>query len=330
MTPLMYAALRRDLSCAQQLLSLGADLDILSHDGFVAYTYAFRSEHIDVALALREYMTLFFMVIVKSEAKRYHRVMEILGLVSRSAVHLTDVGRASLCFMASLAGLTDVVAKLLPTVKMDELDSFCMLVMAVEMDNDDLVNLLLAAGAEVSLGKEKKSTALHYAASNNDFTLILRLLDLGCGTDVRDAKGATPAYWAARAGNDEALHLLLEFDANVNVKDDLNVLPIHYAARYGYAAVVSELIEAGSLVEAIMVSWRTVLHEAAKSGMLMVVDILLNKGVFLNARCLEGWTPLHIAAYAGHGEVALRLIAAGADINATCDMGFTPLYIAAG
>lgn len=87
-----------------------------------------------------------------------------------------------------LTRLTKSIISLSPTVKIEDLDSFYMLVSTIKTNNNDLINLLIAASTKSSLGDENKIIALHYIVSKNNLTIFLRLLNLSCGVNVRDDK----------------------------------------------------------------------------------------------------------------------------------------------
>lgn len=67
--------------------------------------------------------------------------------------------------------------------------------------HDEVVALLLAAGADAGCQLEDGSTPLYISAQKGHARVLKRLLDAGAKSDVvRDADGATPLHVAALGG----------------------------------------------------------------------------------------------------------------------------------
>ena len=79
---------------------------------------------------------------------------------------------------------------------------------AVMSEKPELVQLLLDAGADVSVLAYGGLTPLHFAAMNDNCTIINMLLSAGADKSAKDDDGETAADIAAQYGNKKALSLL--------------------------------------------------------------------------------------------------------------------------
>ena len=105
-----------------------------------------------------------------------------------------------------------------------------------------VVELLLAAGADVKAKNNIGWTALHYAATRGYAAVAELLLAAGADVDAKSEYGSTALHFAAARGYDDVVELLLVAGADVEAKSNTGWTALHYAAQEGHAAVV-ELIE---------------------------------------------------------------------------------------
>ena len=73
------------------------------------------------------------------------------------------------------------------------------LMMACDRNNENIVDQLIRAGADVTL-RSPKTTPLHRAAGSNFYEVIPRLLALGADPKALDGAGRTPKQLARRRG----------------------------------------------------------------------------------------------------------------------------------
>ena len=143
--------------------------------------------------------------------------------------------------------------------------------------HENVVELLLAKGADVNAKGNSDRTPLHNAASGSKPNVARLLLTKGAKVNARMENGYTPLYLAARHGPRSVAELLLANGADVNARDDDGATPLHQAAEYGHKDVA---------------------------------ELLLAKGADVNIKCSDkGWTPLHQAIFYGHLDVARLLLA---------------------
>jgi ankyrin repeat protein len=75
-------------------------------------------------------------------------------------------------------------------------------------ESAEVVELLLARGADVTAKAEAEATPLHLAAARGNMTLTRRLLDMKADPRARMTDGKTPADFASERGHPEVANLL--------------------------------------------------------------------------------------------------------------------------
>ena len=112
-------------------------------------------------------------------------------------------------------------------------------------NRQEIVQLLLDNGANVTITNDWQETPLHFAASIGDTADILRqIIDKGANVNALDSTQATPLHWAAGSGSTENIELLLNREADVNAKDADGYTPLDYAAS---DTVVKMLVSRGGI-----------------------------------------------------------------------------------
>jgi ankyrin repeat protein len=186
---------------------------------------------------------------------------------------------------------------------------------AAANDDVDLVRALIKAGANVTLKNQLGTSALTEAAIIGSTPIIDALLEAGADPNTRNPEGETPLMAVARSGNVDAARRLLEGRADVNAKESWGgQSALMWAAAQGQAEMVRFLASKGADVNArgVIRQWeRKVITEPRPKDM--------NKG---------GFTPLLYAAREGCVACAQHLIAAGADPDLEDPERITPLNMA--
>jgi uncharacterized protein len=171
-------------------------------------------------------------------------------------------------------------------------------------------------------------TTLADAVERRDQAGVRALLQKGVDVNASQVDGTTALHWAAYNEDAETVALLLRARANVNAVNRYGVPPLALACTNGSAAIVKLLLEAGADANTTMKGGETVLMLAARSGNAEAVKALLARGAKHDARERHGQTALMWAAAEGNTAVVRALVEAGADIKATLDSGFTPFFLA--
>jgi uncharacterized protein len=191
------------------------------------------------------------------------------------------------------------------------------LITAVKIGDIEVVNKLIANGADVNVRDERGATALIIASMNGHAEVVTALLKKkGVKINAKDsAYGMTALMWASDNGYAEIVKALLaNKSVKVNVKCDYNdVTALMAASIHGYTEIVSALLARGANVNAKRNDGVTPLIFAAKNGHAEVVAALLAKGANVNAKDnVFGWTALMRASQGDHAEVVNLLKNAGA------------------
>lgn len=224
----------------------------------------------------------------------------------------------------------------------DEKDSLGQtpLQLASAFGSAEAVELLLAAGANVSHASNAGLTALHVTAG--DARKVRLLLDRGADVNARTQLGRTPLIVAASStGAADAVSLLLDKGADANAQDNAGVTPLLAAARVDDTPVAKLLLARGADATAVapgIGQSATAVMAAAYNGNAEIVRLLLARGarvdpvsrdyteVVKNGRVGFGRnTALHMATASGNAEVVKLILDAGAPVDPQDVRGATPL-----
>ena len=134
---------------------------------------------------------------------------------------------------------------------------------------------------------------------------------------AQDADGTTALHWAAHENDLPAVQRLIKQGANVNAKNDYGATPMSEAAVTGNAALLEALLEAGADAESPNADGQTALMVVARTGSVEAARVLIAHGAKVNA--VERWrgqTALMWAVAQGQPAMVRELIARGAQVNA--------------
>jgi uncharacterized protein len=207
---------------------------------------------------------------------------------------------------------------------------------AVYNGQHEVLQKLLAGGADVVVANEFGVTPLLQACRQGDVEAIRMLLAAGAQANTQFADGGTPLMRASASGSLAAVQLLLERGADVNVRErDQDQTALMWAAAKGHLPIVQALIAAGADVKAVARSnpltkpggvggrnWAdfsrgnlNALMFAVREGHEDVVRALLAAHADPNHRAPNGVSALMIAIDNDWLDIAGDLLAAGADVN---------------
>ncbi len=155
------------------------------------------------------------------------------------------------------------------------------------------------------------------AAMRGDRELVETLIATGADVNAAHGDGMTALHWAAERGDKEIAALLIS--AGANVKAGIRIgghTPLHLAAKRAQPEIAALLLEAGSDASApTSNTGATPLHlAAAAAGGEEVVSLLVDHGAHVDTReSSSGQTPLMFAASYNRAPVVKRLLKEGAD-----------------
>ncbi len=144
-----------------------------------------------------------------------------------------------------------------------------------------LVKVLLQRGADVSAAQGDGMTALHWAARGGNDELVQVLIYAGANLAATTRLGGyTPLHMAAGGGRADVIELLLDAGADPHAATTSGAAtPLHLAAGSGSAAAAGALLEHGAKVDAPEGRWgQTPLMFATSRGQLDVAKRLIAAG----------------------------------------------------
>lgn len=224
--------------------------------------------------------------------------------------------------------------------------------------HDDLVtaDLLIKAGAKVSIANREGATPMLLAAMNGNAAMIERLLKAGADPNAPLSQfGDTALMMASRTGKPDAVKMLLSHGAQVNAKETWgDTTALMWAVAEGYPAAVKMLIDAGANVntaskfvpsatgrgfegatprdskpnqpEQNASGLLTPLMFAAREGDLESAKLLVAAGAEIDVQGGDGKDALSLAIFNGGYSVASFLVDKGAKVNQYDAQRFTPLF----
>ena len=189
------------------------------------------------------------------------------------------------------------------------------LIEAVKSENNALVKILLAAGANTE-AVFKGATPLMWASSQGSLQIIETLKSFNASLDATDTQGNTAVAWAVKNSQEKAIRVLAEAGASIEIHNNKGKTPLMIGAEVADLNTLQALLESGARLENVDNEGRTALFDAVGSCNVGNVKFLLDAGAQMNREDSKGMTPLMEAAVKGCVGAARHLIDAGADIYA--------------
>lgn len=191
---------------------------------------------------------------------------------------------------------------------------------SVPGNNQDIVDLLLSNGAEITIFE---------AITLGKKDLIKSLLSKGTDINIENNMGLTPLYVSIVSRKREIAELLIDNGADINKKLQ-GLTPLIGTITFGEEKIAELLIKKGADINTVGDDGSTALSKAVDGGFTKLVDILLKKGADFNIKENRyKRTLLHTSALKGYSQIAGFLIEKGINVNEKDDKGKTPLYYAA-
>lgn len=143
------------------------------------------------------------------------------------------------------------------------------------------------------------------------------LLEAGADVNAVTDRGTHPLHAAAQNGYDKIMDRLLAAGATVDAANDAGQTPLFYAVRFGHPEMAEKLIARGASTQKVDKGGRTALHFSAGMGLLDSTRLLLANGAGADLNLVDhyGYSPLGLCRTWKRNEfaqVAKELEAAGA------------------
>jgi ankyrin repeat protein len=112
--------------------------------------------------------------------------------------------------------------------------------------NHELVELLVASGADVTIATEAGITPLHGAAKKGEPEIARVLMAHGANANAQTTEGMTPLHLASIYGQTQVVRLLLEHGADINAKDSKARTALAMAIERRHDEIVTLLKQQGA------------------------------------------------------------------------------------
>lgn len=350
-TPLLYAVEAGHTACAEVLLQAGASRLARTAEGQTLEQLAKAHPEIEALLAK------------SSEAPQQAITEESQEDTSTILLPTEDLFSGAPLAEAIHQKNSELVAKLIQEgldVHYKEHDKTPLVILAVQTRQAEILEQLLAAGADPEAPAANGDKALHVATTNGDtealkilinhradvnskangtgalIKAILAdkkecaelLLQAGANANEVSANGDTPLIYTIKAGNTAMAELLLAHgaDANANHHDKT---PLGIAAEEGQVACIELLLKAGTDATHVPDHKRTALHLAANNNAAACIPLLIQAKANADAQDQNQDTPLHYAARQGHIESLQALLENGANADTKNNRQYAAIHLVA-
>ena len=175
----------------------------------------------------------------------------------------------------------------------------------------DVVQYLLAHGAEVNVTNDQWQTPLMLAAMAGNLECVTLLLNAGAKVDAKARGGATVLGFAVTTGHLDIIQLLVQHGVDINQKGSEGSNCLAWVEDK-HADLVPELVKLGANPSQGNDTGETPLIVCAYASRPLVAKALLAAGADFHAKDLRGETALVYARRNKKKDVAKVLEAAGA------------------
>lgn len=200
--------------------------------------------------------------------------------------------------------------------------------MAVKGGHEEVVRILLTGGANPEGMVTWGYTALQMAVQGRHKGIAIALLAGKAQSEATGKWGLTALQMAVESGDAGMVSALLAGGAHTEVMGTWGYTALHMAVKSGDAGMVSALLAGGAHTEIVSTWGYTVLQMAVESEDTGVVKALLAGGAHTETLGTWGNTALQMAVEKGNAELVKELLANGARTGATGKWGSTSLELA--
>ncbi len=205
-------------------------------------------------------------------------------------------------------------------------------------NNEELINLLLAQGADINAKDDEYGSLLNRNLNWRGMdNVAIMLLNRGAKVDIVNKDGWSALIYCLRSEKCSKdisnIQRLLDKGASVTAEDNEGNRPLTFAAMSSNIEGIKLLIKKGAKVNAASKKGYTALMSAAFEGNTDAISVLIKNGAEVNIADANGITPLMYAVYGKNSDKSLKavklLLANKAKINTVDKNGTTALMIAA-
>lgn len=183
--------------------------------------------------------------------------------------------------------------------------------------NPEITKLFIEQGANVNNISQFGESAIINTAYAGCTASMKLLLEAGANTETKNSRGETPLIIASGWGHTETVKALIEAGANINVETTEGMTALESAFNYGNFKIGKVLLKKGAKRKNLKDLSGNAMVNAVLSNDEEAIQLLLDAKVNLNKLNAEGFSPLHMAIIIGDIKTAGLLINNGADVNKT-------------
>ncbi len=299
-TPLIIASKLGYLSIVKLLVQYNSDINQQDSLGFTPLMFAAKEGHLEIAKYLLELTadiklkelsgkTALQLAIDENRSK----VVELFATQPKSSKKKIDL--EALVFAIEKRNFQLAKSMLASTTKLNLKNRYGVtaLIKAVSLDQFEIVELLVKAGADVNFTLDGE-VALYYVTSVNMLNLLLKA---GANPNALDRNNASPLVrilqGKCKQKNSlvEIVKILLETGADPNLQDRLGFSTLMMAIISKREDIIPMLIQSGSNLEITTTEGETALAVAINKRAINIIRHLLAAGANVNVKNELG-TPL--------------------------------------
>lgn len=282
---LLSAAQNGNIKLIELLLSAGADVNTIDHDGETA-----------------------LMLAVKNQKKAAFTLL----LKNGGDVNTVNKNGQSILLTAVQRNDQDAVESLLKSgadVNYADSNRKTALHYAVDEGYDNLIPILISAGADVNAKTDTGYTPLHYASAKGLEDIISDLITARAKVKSKNSNDDTPLHLAAAEGHEHVIPILIKAGAYVNAKNSSGDSPLFLAIRNNHEKSVEVLLQHNADSNHLNLDGISPLYLAEKSSNEKIIELLLRH----NARRGNPDDWLAIAVEQDDVNIAKKMLKSGAE-----------------
>ena len=253
-TPLLISLHKNFDDIAELMINKGADLNKANNNGETPLIVAAKKGHIKFVKTFVEKGASIDAADKNGDtalilAKRENRHDVVLYLLNKEALIEKRSEQDELMAYATLNSYLDIAENLIQrqiSVNRRFSDGLFPLWYAVRNGNGKMIDMLLAAGADLEAKNKEGETVLLYACSKREEPVVMLLLGKGSDFKIVDKQKSTPLMIAAGRGFEKVVQFLISKKADINAKDDKGRTALTRAQYTGNYNIVDLLRRAGA------------------------------------------------------------------------------------
>jgi ankyrin repeat protein len=186
--------------------------------------------------------------------------------------------------------------------------------LAVKSNNQEMLELLISAGADITIKNKENKTALHIAAGLGFIEIAHILLQNGANVNEDTGYQNTPVFCAFEYQKIEMVDFLISKKADFYGRRDFFLIN---AINHNLPDTIKWLIEKGCNINMKLPldGEKSLLIDALEKDKMEAAKILIEMGADVHEKDKSGKTPLHYASEKGQKEIVELLIKKGSNIN---------------